>query len=204
LPPAGRVRLRRWPGPIDRKRREKRCPMRCTAIIDGRRCQEEEGHDTGVGTPHLLFTDAGALPSAEVAARELSQRLGIPCTAIPVGEGRCAVCGETRAKCAGVLRDDGDLTCAQADGTPEGAARQAVALAERVAADLCEVARERGRNQRARVLEVIVAYLAESERDWQAMFVAAPAEAAVTAIQDAKQLHDAQLAELFERIGAAL
>jgi hypothetical protein len=51
---------------------------------------------------------------------------------------------------------------------------------------------------------VIVAYLAESERDWQAMFVAAPAEAAVTAIQDAKQLHDAQLAELFERIGAAL
>ncbi len=158
--------------------------MRCGVLVAGDRCVEEEGHDTGVGTPHRFPPPTPV--SAEDAARELSQRMGVPCTAVPV-----------------VAPDDGDVTCAQADDTPEGAAIAMDALAaavDRADADTLEV---RQANRRGRVLGAILAYLHQSEGDWQSLAATFGGDAAV-AIGDAKHLHDAQVKELFERIGAVL
>ena len=159
---------------------------------------EEEGHDTGVGTPHRFVAPPPV--SAEQVAAELSARMGVPCAVVPVWDGRSVV--DSLVEGPAVV-DDGDVTCAQADSGPEGALAQLLAMVEMVQSDLSRQAWERERNRRARVRDEAIAYLKRSEDDWAALAKCAEGETA-TWVVEAKQLHDAQVAELFERIGAVL
>lgn len=164
--------------------------MRCNTGLEGLgRCMEEEGHDTGVGTPHRF--PAPPPVTAEQAAAELSAALGVPCTAVRVPP------------------DDGDITCASVDDTPEGAACQFEALwaeSDRRIGGGVPMVRRAAR--RARVLAAILAFLRRSETDWHALHNIAMASAgkggAPCDVEDSKQLHDAQLAELFEAMGGAM
>ncbi len=167
--------------------------MRCAVATPHGRCLEEEGHDTGVGTPHRFAAPnpIAAAQAAMQAARELTARLGIPCTVVGV--------------------DDGDVTCAQADDSPEGVARQVGALlgASDERMRLQALAQAEGHligtshRRRERVLAAVLEFLTASERDWQRLWGVGDM-AAQAAFEEAKLLHDAQLAELLSRIGEAL
>lgn len=172
-------------------------------VAYGARCMEEEGHDTGVGTPHSFP------PSGEDAARELTARLGIPCTALPLAPVREGSIGDPWAvglETAG--EDAGDVTCATADDTPEGALAQMFALgaaAETMDADMSRgmLAGIRAGRQR-RVRDAVVTFLRDSEGGWSMLHRLAAEAGAGQVVEDAKHLRDAELAELFVRIGEAL
>jgi hypothetical protein len=160
-------------------------------VQDGYRCQAEEGHDTGVGTPHLF---AAPMPvSAEDAARELSARMGVPCTAVDVPLSPVPA-GELPA----------------GDGSPERAAVRLGALWAQAGQDVGGLAVNVLNGMRARVVGAILDYLRASEVDWAQLAAVPPgwsertADVRLHAVEDCKQLHDAQVAELLERIGDAL
>jgi hypothetical protein len=179
--------------------------VRCVVATPHGRCLEEEGHDTGVGTPHRFAAPnpVAAAHAAMQAARELTTRLGIPCTVVGVG----GVAG-VRLE---VSQDEGDVTCAQADDSPEGVARQVGALlgASDERMRLQAMAQAEGHligtshRRRERVLAAVLAFLEASDSDWQRLWGIGDM-AAQAAFEEAKQLHDAQLAELLSRIGEAL
>lgn len=112
--------------------------------------------------------------------------------------------------------DDGDVTCAQADDTPEGAAKQAMALAEISAKALrsrilavtrsatVDTLNTCGAALRRRIRVAVLAYLRASEHDWQRLWDLNAKYEGAQIVEEAKRLHDAQLAQLFTLIGEAL
>lgn len=120
----------------------------------------------------------------------------------------------------------GDIACMEADQTPEGSVKATLALADvagrafrtRMLAvtrsAMVDAMEQAGASVRRRVGEAVLTYLQASERDWQQLWERVcnrmpdgsflefrhPADA----IEEAKKLHDAQVAELFTRIGEAL
>lgn len=126
----------------------------------------------------------------------------------PIGDAEAAI-AERPAEIRPRAQDDtGDVTCAQADESPEASASYAAGRLTGAA-----------NNARDRVLAAVLGFLRASERGWTRLEAndtgrppskydrpATEAEgiAFTEGVLEAKKLHDAQLTELFQIIGGAL
>lgn len=173
----------------------------------GRRCILEEGHDHTydggpVGTGHQFLAPAPEVfgvdrPEwANAVAQDVANAMGTDLTVIDAD-------GSRTFKAAQPMVDDGDVTCGLSDEGPDGAAKGLEALWRQAAQRELQTHAAWRSGQRARVLETVLTFIRQSERDWHRLHQASGRNER-GAIEDAKSLHDAQVAELLNRIGEAL